>query len=203
MTDAQENRRGLWCGVGEPPCHFSRWNWMNPGVSPLYSPLASPPAPPGMLPRPGSALCSFPKPRLGCLPPFADFIQKQIKESEEGGGWVGWLPRVPAPVGGGTAGLRVSVFSGAHLGPVWGREAQLGPVWPWGPTSGSLARVPGLRGPCLPLPGQAGGLSAWGSQASCCHQPGVSPALSPSPCPSRSRFLPSAVSISPGCRPCL
>ena len=80
-------RQGLWWGVGEPPCCTSRWNWVNPGVSPFCSPLTPPLAAPPMLPRRGSAEArSFPKPCLRCLPPFADFIQKQVKEAVERGG---------------------------------------------------------------------------------------------------------------------
>lgn len=154
-------RQGLWWGLGEPPCCTSRWNWVNPGVSPLCSPLvpppSTPPLQPRMLPRRGSAEArSFPKPCLCHLPPFADFIQKQIKEAAEGGGWVGVAPPSPCPCGGWHGGPEGLCAPWDPPGTRGVGEAQLGPVWPCGPTSGSPARVPGLRGPHPPLQGQAG-----------------------------------------------
>ena len=182
--------------LGEP--------WGLPTLLPSH-PTASRPPPPAMLPRRGSAEArSFPKPCLRRLPPFADFIQKQIKEAVEGGGWVGVAPPSPCPCGGwhgGPEGLCVPWDPpGTRLGrggPAWPGLAMWTKLWIPGQSPRAQRTTSSPRGP-------GRGLSAWGPQASCCHGPGVPPPLCPTPCPSRSGFLPSAaVSVSLGCRPCL
>ena len=77
-------------------------------------------------------------------------------------------------------------------GPPGTRLGQGGPAWP-GLAMGTNLWIPGqspraqrtMSSP--PRPGR--GAECLGSQASCCQRPGVSPPLSPGPCPSRSRFL--------------